>query len=80
MAPREVAIVGDVRSDVARAALEPFQPRTVIAVGPDEAVPLLQGKGLVDGLTAVYVCERFACSTPVTNKKALLASLQSRTA
>jgi len=79
-APREVAIAGDVRSEVARAALEPFQPRTVVAVGPDEAVPLLEGKGLVDGLTAVYVCERFACSTPVTNKKTLLASLQSRTA
>jgi uncharacterized protein YyaL (SSP411 family) len=61
--PREVAIVGDVHSEVARAALAPFQPATVVAVGPSEDVPLLAGKDLVDGHTAVYVCERFACRT-----------------
>jgi uncharacterized protein YyaL (SSP411 family) len=64
--PRELAIVGDVRSDVARAALEGFAPETVVAVGPCEDVPLLAGKGLVDGRPAVYVCERFACRAPVT--------------
>ena len=64
--PRELAIVGDVGSDVARAALAPFQPDTVVAVGPSENVPLLAGKGLVDGQPAVYVCERFACRAPVT--------------
>lgn len=63
---REVAIVGDVRSDVARAALAPFAPGSVVAVGPSDEVPLLAGKGLVDGRTAVYVCERFACRAPVT--------------
>ena len=66
--PRELAIVGDVRSDVARAALAPFQPETVVAVGPSDEVPLLEGKGLVDGLPAVYVCERFACRAPVTRR------------
>ena len=65
-APRELAIVGDVRSEVARAALAGFQPRTVVAVGPSEEVPLLEGKGLVDGLPAVYICERFACRAPLT--------------
>jgi uncharacterized protein YyaL (SSP411 family) len=69
--PREVAIVGDVDSPVARAALAPFQPNAVVAVGPSEDVPLLAGKGLVDGRTAVYVCERFACRTPVTDPSAL---------
>jgi uncharacterized protein YyaL (SSP411 family) len=64
--PREIAILGDVRSPVARAALAPFQPATVVAVGPSENVPLLAGKQLVDGRTAVYVCERFACQAPVT--------------
>ena len=66
-APRELALVGPVDSPVARAALEPFQPNTVVAVGPSEAVPLLAGKGLVDGEPAVYVCERFACQAPVTS-------------
>ena len=47
--PRELAIVGPVDSPVARAALEPFQPDTVVAVGPSEEVPLLAGKDLVEG-------------------------------
>ena len=64
--PRELAIAGPADSDLARAALEPWQPRTVVAVGPAEDVPLLAGKGLVDGHPAVYLCERFACRAPVT--------------
>jgi uncharacterized protein len=65
--PRELAIVGAVESDVARAALEPFEPNTVVAVGPAEDVPLLAGKSLVDGRPAVYLCENFACQAPVTD-------------
>jgi uncharacterized protein YyaL (SSP411 family) len=64
--PREIAIVGDVASPVARAALGPFDPRAVVAVGPSDEVPLLTGKKPVDGKTAVYVCERFVCQAPVT--------------
>jgi uncharacterized protein YyaL (SSP411 family) len=69
--PREIAVAGDVSAPVARAALEPFQPRTVVAVGPSEAVPLLAGKDLVENETAVYVCERFACRRPVTRVEEL---------
>ena len=47
--PREIAIAGPVESAVARAALRPFQPNTVVAVGPADDVPLLVRKGLVDG-------------------------------
>ena len=69
--PRELAIVGDVNADVSRAALGGFAPETVVAVGPADDVPLLAGKGLVDGHTAVYVCERFACRAPVTRPEEL---------
>jgi uncharacterized protein YyaL (SSP411 family) len=65
--PREIAVVGAVESPVARAALAPFQPDTVVAVGPSDEVPLLAGKGLVEGKPAVYVCERFVCRRPVTD-------------
>ena len=70
--PRELAIVGEPQSEVARAALRGFDPNAVVAFGPAEGVPLLEGKTLVDGKTAVYVCERFACQAPVTDP-ALLA-------
>jgi uncharacterized protein YyaL (SSP411 family) len=65
--PRELAIVGPRDSDVARAALAHWDPRAVVAFGPSGDVPLLEGKELVDGKPAVYVCERFACRAPVTD-------------
>jgi uncharacterized protein YyaL (SSP411 family) len=64
--PQEIAIAGHVDAPVARAALAPFRPNAVVAVGPSDDVPLLAGKGMVDGKTAVYICERFACRAPVT--------------
>ncbi len=65
--PRELAIAGGAGSDVARAALRGFEPNAVVAFGPADDVPLLIGKTLVDGLPAVYACERFACRAPVTD-------------
>jgi uncharacterized protein YyaL (SSP411 family) len=65
--PPAIAVGGPVDSPVARAALAPFEPNTVVAIGAAGDVPLLAGKTLVDGLAAVYVCERFACQAPVTD-------------
>ncbi len=72
--PREVAVVGP-RDDAATAALRDaarrgFHPTAVYAFGDGSGapgVPLLEGKGLVEGRPAVYICERFACRAPLTD-------------
>jgi uncharacterized protein YyaL (SSP411 family) len=74
--PREVAVVGP-SEELRRAALEGFRPNTVYALSdePTDHVPLLAGKGLMDGKSAAYVCERFACQAPVTTAEELRAAL-----
>src|SRR5438132_12148287 len=64
--PLELAIVGSPDDELARAALAQWQPNAVVAFGPADGVPLLDGKTEVDGKPTVYVCERFVCKAPVT--------------
>jgi hypothetical protein len=72
--PAEVAIVGpadDPRTgDLLRTALHAAPPGAVFALGPgtgEEApIPLLEGRGLVRGAPAAYVCRGFTCKLPVT--------------
>jgi uncharacterized protein YyaL (SSP411 family) len=72
LAPRrEVAVVGDPAAPVARAAVERAAETDVVAIGPAEDVPLLAGRTEVDGRTAVYLCESFACGLPATEPEAL---------
>jgi uncharacterized protein YyaL (SSP411 family) len=63
---RELAVVGDRRAPVVRRVLEDAAPTDVVAFGPADGIPLLEGRTEVDGKTAVYVCERFACALPLT--------------
>ena len=44
--------------------------------GPEEAVPLLAGRGLVAGAPAAYVCRNFTCRMPVTDPMELRAALE----
>ncbi len=78
MAPsREVALAGPERDLLVRAVRARYRPRLVVAAGPggQSVVPLLQGRTAVDGASAAYVCERFACQLPVTDVEALTALL-----
>ncbi len=74
---REVAIVGPPEDskpllDVVR---EGLRPHLVVAGGAGGDVPLLEGRQLVDGRAAAYVCEHFACRAPVTEPEELRAML-----
>ena len=81
-APREIAVVGP-PGDPATTALRDaarggFHPTTVYAFGDGAepaTVPLLEGKGLVGGAPAVYICERFACRTPLTDASAVAEAM-----
>lgn len=82
----EVALVGELETAESRAVLsmlrQPFRPNVVIAHRPDSAaptvIPLLKGRGMLDGRTTVYVCRDFACRLPVhsaSETAALLAEM-----
>lgn len=79
---QEVAIVGDPDDPATQALLavvrRRYLPHTVIAAkspGDENPLPLLEGRGLVNGKPAAYVCENFACKLPVTDVAALEALL-----
>ena len=79
--PVEIAIVGppgDERTaELHRTALLAAPPGAVIAVGAPggQPIPLLAGRGLVDGRPAAYVCRDFACRLPVTEPSELRSVL-----
>jgi hypothetical protein len=75
---REIVISGDPQDprtvEMIKAIRRRFLPQTVVSLYPpgeqEEAarrlMPVLAGKEPVNGQTAVYVCENFACLAPVT--------------
>jgi uncharacterized protein len=74
--PVEIAIVGP-SPDLVRAAWMSTSPGAVRAVGnngPAPWAPLLDGRSLVDGLAAAYVCRGFVCERPVTTAADLSAA------
>jgi uncharacterized protein len=84
--PAEIAIVGppgDERTKALHAAAAfGATPGAVIALALEppasatEVIPLLAGRGLVDGQPAAYVCRDFTCRLPVTTPEELLTALR----
>ena len=75
---QEIALVGDPEEPATQALLRVIRrrylPTTVLALKrPDEEsfLPLLEGRTLVQGKPAAYVCENYACQLPVTEPEAL---------
>ena len=80
--PLEIAVVGEegdpARDELERVARGSVSPGAVVVVGPPgshheqgaagdgSVVPLLAGRGLVDGRAAAYVCRGMVCERPVT--------------
>ncbi|MGA5640626.1 thioredoxin domain-containing protein [Streptomyces sp. CS081A] len=79
--PREVAVVGDPGDgafrELRRTALLATAPGAVLAAGAPGGgeFPLLEGRPLVDGRPAAYVCRRFTCDAPVTGPDELRRKL-----
>jgi len=74
-AVKEVAIVGPDAGPLERVVRGAFRPHVVVAGGPADGVPLLEGREPVEGRAAAYVCERFTCLRPVTEPDELAALL-----
>jgi uncharacterized protein YyaL (SSP411 family) len=84
--PLEIAVVGpqptaaDGESgptgELVRVAVAVAPWGTAVVRGePGSAVPLLAGRGLVDGRAAAYVCQKFTCKLPVVLPEDLRAEL-----
>jgi len=83
--PVEVAVVGRTGDPMTEAlvavARRAPSPGAVVAVGAPDAgrgVPLLEGRPLVDGRAAAYVCRDFVCARPVTDPAELRELLGGR--
>jgi len=83
--PRELAIIGDPNDPgtlaLLRVATARFDPNLVLALAtPDEAAssqaPLLEGRTLLGGEPAAYLCERYTCQAPVSDPDALAQALR----
>ena len=82
---QEIAVVGDPADAAAQALLAELRrrylPHTVVALkrpGEESVLPLLQGRDLVGGAPAAYVCEHYACRLPVTSAQALAELLEGK--
>ena len=85
--PKEVAVIGEQDNPATSALLREvnrrYLPNRVLVGASGEGttassgLPLLEGRGMVDGRPTAYVCENYACQLPVTDGESLAAQLAS---
>jgi len=68
---KEIVVIGEKGSEMERDILQRYLPDAVVVLSSDadadaDTIPLVKDRGMVDGKTAVYVCEDFVCQRPVT--------------
>ena len=83
--PKEVAIIGSPSdsstSDLLRTVNVRYLANRVIVGAESESaatqsgLPLLEGRGMMDGKPTAYVCENYTCQLPVTDPEALASQL-----
>jgi uncharacterized protein YyaL (SSP411 family) len=82
--PREVSIVGDAEAADTRTLLDVcatgYRPHQIVALGEPGVepvtVPVLEGRGQIDGRATAYVCLDFMCQRPVTEPEELLELIE----
>ncbi|HWO16665.1 MAG TPA: thioredoxin domain-containing protein, partial [Solirubrobacterales bacterium] len=70
---KEVALIGDDLTELAKVVRSRHRPHQVLAGGPEGTTTpaLLQGRTAIEGQPTAYVCEHFTCQAPTTDPKQL---------
>lgn len=78
--PREIAVIGGDFTVMLEVLNQRFLPHTAIvaAVDDDAYLPVLEGRGAIEGQATAYVCENLACQLPVTTATDLARLLETR--
>ncbi len=82
--PTELAFIGEETQELLgalqRAVADYYVPNRIVATSPagtSSALPLLAGKGPVNGSPALYICRHFSCQQPVTDPRLVAEALRS---
>jgi uncharacterized protein YyaL (SSP411 family) len=74
---REIVISGPDPAPLLKVVRSRYLPNKVLALADGQAaIPLLEGRGSVQGKSAAYVCENMTCQRPVTSPQELEALLK----
>ena len=78
IASMQIAIATDGDQSLVKLARRLAPGGTVVVAGEPDSLPLLAGRGLVDGKAAAYVCRGFVCDLPITDPEHLKVALARR--